>query len=193
MAAQLVGAVGRSQRRRPMTRLRSRLRGLFRSQTSPNTTLSVISPSLGKTSLTCAMVEGGASGHETSSFEWKWRRSYYGEPCPPSAAKPNRRMPGCASARRSALMTIGGSGMYVDGGGAAAGAGRIRRDARRRLAALHADHDRLRHRRHRHGPARRPLRRRGAGDDRRARPGRRLHRSRACRAACCSSPWRTAC
>ena len=45
-------------------------------------------------------------------------------------------------------------------GRAAGGAGRLRRRARRRLAALHADHDRLRRRRHRDGPARRPLRHR---------------------------------
>ena len=52
----------------------------------------------------------------------------------------------------------------VGGGGAARHPGRFRRRPRRRLAALYARHDRLRRRRHAHGPARRPLRhRRAAG------------------------------
>ena len=63
-------------------------------------------------------------------------------------------------ASRCVLMTIGGSGMYVVAVVLPARAGRVRRRARRRLAALHADDDRLRHRRRPHGPPGRPLRRR---------------------------------
>ena len=51
-------------------------------------------------------------------------------------------------------------------------------DARRRLAALHAHHDRLRPRRHPDGTACRPLRRHRPRPDRRASPRRRLHRRR---------------
>ena len=51
-------------------------------------------------------------------------------------------------------------------GGAAGRAGRLRRHAGRRLAPLHARHDRLRHRRRRHRPPRRPLRHRRPADRR---------------------------
>ena len=76
-----------------------------------------------------------------------------------------------------AISTIGGVGMWSVRRGAADGAGGVRRRARRRVAALHADDDRLRHRRHPDGPALRPLRHRGAGRDRRDRARRRLRRS----------------
>ena len=57
-------------------------------------------------------------------------------------------------------------------------------DARRRLPALHADHARLRRRRHPDGTPRRPLRRDGADGDRRDRPRHRASCSRAMRQTC---------
>ena len=57
-----------------------------------------------------------------------------------------------------------------------------------RVAALHADHDRLRPRRHPDGPPVRPLRRHGAGADRRGRP----RRSASSPPACAASLWQFA-
>ena len=83
-------------------------------------------------------------------------------------------------------------------GGPAVGAEGVQRRPRRRLAAVHAADDRLRHRRHLHGPPGRQARRDAADPDRLGRPGRRLrprrperrHRRlrRGARRCCSASP-----
>ena len=64
--------------------------------------------------------------------------------------------------------------------GPAERAGGVRRRARRSVAAVHAAHGRLRHRRRLHGPACRPARHRRAALDRRDRARPRLRRRRVC-------------
>ena len=75
-----------------------------------------------------------------------------------------------------ALSTMGGIGLWSVVVVAAGDPGRVRGRPRRRLAALHRDHGRLRRRRRADGPPRRPLRHRRAGRAGRAHARHRLRR-----------------
>src|SRR3954470_11845883 len=92
-------------------RLRSRLTRPGRSQTSPNTTFSVSSPSFGKTSLTWPMVDGGnlrAMSESPREFDagdsiMRWMDD---------SAQPESAYAWMRLAASLVLMTLGGVAMY---------------------------------------------------------------------------------